>query len=80
MTRDDLRKDLQDKGFTYREADKILTAIVESCTQHLKANSSLELPFGTITMERIRPHRHYKLGRIVEYRRPRFTFKENTDV
>lgn len=79
MTRKDLREALQSKGFTYREADKILSAMIDSWVQALKDGQKLELPFGDITMLRIKPYRDFKLGKIVQYRRPRFTFKEKTD-
>lgn len=80
MTKKDLRKVLMEKGLTYRQADQVLGTIVEYLTQHLKTHDSLELPFGTITKERVRPYRDYKLGRIVEYRRPKYSFKEKTNV
>lgn len=79
MTRKDLREDLQSKGFTYRQADKLITAIIDSWIEALKNGGKLELPFGDIIMLRIKPYRDFKLGRIVQYRRPRFTFKEKTD-
>lgn len=79
MTRADLCKDLQEKGFTYRQANNIITAIIDSWIEGLKNGQKLELPFGDIVVLRIRPYRDFKLGRIVQYRRPRFTFKEKTD-
>jgi nucleoid DNA-binding protein len=80
MTRADLRRALQEKGFTYREADKILSAMIASWVDALRNGQKLELPIGDITLVRVRPYRDYKLGKIVTYRRPRFIFKEKTDV
>jgi nucleoid DNA-binding protein len=76
LTRADLRKMLQEIGLTYRQADVILDVMLDYFVSQLKTTGELELSFGTITMKQQKRRRAYKLGCIVEYHRPKFTFKE----
>lgn len=65
LTRSQLRKDLQEIGFTYREARNLVGAIIDAITKRLKNEGTLDAPFGTLTIKTPVPRRAFKLGRIV---------------
>lgn len=65
VTRSDLRKSLQEKGFTYREARKVISALFDILTEELKKGNTLDLPFGKMTPSKPIPKRLYRLRRIV---------------
>jgi nucleoid DNA-binding protein len=76
MDRRDLRDALQDAGFTYRDARRIVSAIIDAMKTQLK-RGTLDLPFGTITLERRVAIRAIRFGRISRiYRRPKATFRK----
>jgi len=76
MTRATIRKTLQDKGFTYREARKVVSQIFKFLVQELKTKGEVTLPFGTLTMKAPSNRRAYKLGKLAKYSKPSVRFKE----
>lgn len=66
ITRAHLRQALQDTGeFTYREARQAVDEIVRQFVRLLKEYGVLELPIGTLTVEKPLEGRAYRLGKIV---------------
>lgn len=79
MDRRDLRNALQDAGFTYRDARKIVSIIVEVMAKELKEKHELHLPFGTVSLRLPRPKRRISLGRIAIYgKKAKGEFTERT--
>jgi len=77
ITRSHIRKSLQDKGFTYREARDIVSVLFDVLVEELKKTGKLELPFGSFTMHEPTPKRLYRLGKIVTvYKGPRIHFRK----
>ena len=78
LTRNVLISELQDKGFTYRDARKIVSAVVEVMTKTIKEKKKLDLPFGVLSMRIPDVTRRVSFGRIVRHgRTPRFKFVEH---
>lgn len=48
LDRRGLIKDLQSQGFTYREANKIVSSIIQTIVNALKRKETVELPFGKL--------------------------------
>lgn len=65
LTRNDLRRDLQAVGFTYREARKLVDVVIKTMKDKLKVEGVLDTPFGTMTTKQPNPMRAYRLGQIV---------------
>lgn len=75
ITRAFLRRTLQDKGFTYREARSLVTVIIDALTKEVK-KGAISTPFGTLTMIKPEPGRAYRLGKIVRTgRKPKVHFR-----
>jgi nucleoid DNA-binding protein len=66
ITRTDLRKALQQKGFTYRESRIIVTIIIDSIKDKLKKGEQIDLPIGRMTPVSPEPKRAYQLGKMVK--------------
>ncbi len=56
------------KGFSYREADKIISAIFESMKQAILRREPVELPFGTLRVIEKDTGRKWRFGRVIRFR------------
>lgn len=82
LTREGLRKALQEMGFTYRESRKLVKTILNTLATNLKTNGTIELPFGILSIEQTpKPMRRYRFGKIVTVfkRRKRVRYKHKKD-
>lgn len=77
LTRSHLRRELQDVGFTYREARDLVGTILDVLSEALKRGIPVETSFGTLTPTPPKPRRAYRLGRIVTInKRQKIHFKK----
>jgi len=80
VTRRSLVKDLQSKGFTYKQSRAIVKAMIDAMTWAIKNGQLLELPFGELYILRRIPQRAYRLNKIVRlYSRAKVKFREADD-
>jgi nucleoid DNA-binding protein len=76
VTRSDLRKALQDEGFTYRESRLIINTIINAITEKLKMGEIVDTSFGKMTPVSPKPKRAYQLGKIVNtHTKPKVHFR-----
>lgn len=79
LTRSHLRKELQNVGFTYREARDLVGTILDVLSEALKKGIQVETSFGTLTPSSPNPKRAYRLGKIVTInKRPKVHFRKVT--
>lgn len=65
LTRQDLIRDLRNLGFTYRQANLLLSATLDAMVRTIAQGNTIELPFGTIRVVPAKPTREWKLGKVV---------------
>jgi nucleoid DNA-binding protein len=76
LTRASLRKALQEKGFTYREAREIVKTVINSLTIALKTGRTIDTPLGKMTRVEPKPKRAYRFGKIVKtHTKPKVHFR-----
>lgn len=66
ITRADLCKDLQSKGFSVRSAHLILNVILDTIIEKIKKKEEVDLPIGKMKLVQPESKRAYRFGKIVK--------------
>ena len=66
--REQAETDLIQAGFTWREAEAVMSAVVEAMTSALKKHEEVVLPFGALrVMRNPAPKRAWRFGRVTTF-------------
>jgi nucleoid DNA-binding protein len=56
------------EGLSFRDAEKVITALFESMKEALLRQESVELPFGTLLVVRNEQRRLWRFGKVIRLR------------
>ena len=56
---------LVEQGFSFREADQVIAAMLEAMKEALQRHESVQLPFGKLVVAKKPPTRRWRFGRVV---------------